>query len=87
MEPDSTKVTSSCDKLLSTLEEARLDWSAQVEEQPEDSGQRAEVGEATDTENQPSNILSSKVPPSCEVATGDTSEELLEPPALNMLKD
>ena len=85
--PDSSSDASSDDEPPSTLEQARLEWRSQVQQQPEDGPKRAEIGETTDTENKPPNLGSSEVPPASEVVTDDNLEELLEPPALGMLKD
>ena len=87
MEPCSNEVTSHIDELLSTLNQARLEWQARAHDGPEDGVRRAEVYELTHTENQSPNLGSSEVPTASEVVTDDNLEELLEPPALEMLKE
>ena len=82
-----TEVTSNGDKPLTILEQARLEWRAQVLEQPEGAVRRAELGEVTNIASQPSVAPSREIPPSSEVVTGDHSTELLEAPAVEILKE
>ena len=84
---ESHQGTSSADEPLTALEQARLEWQAQVESQPEDATRRAGPSDITNHEEQPTATRSRKVPPSPEVVTGDTSEELLEPPTVDTFKE
>ena len=83
MEPKSTEGTSSDNQPLSTLEQARLEWQALSQQQPEETwrdGQDPATSPTRNSQDQPSITRSSKVPPSSEVVTVDPPKELLEPP-------
>jgi len=75
------------DEPLSALQQARLEWRAQIEQQPEVATRRAELGDMTNVETQSSIEPPLEVPPSCEEVNGNSSAELLEPPAVDMLKE
>ena len=87
MEPEVAESTSTDDNPLSTLEQARLEWSALVDQQPLDEARRARSGEVSSDTHHTTETPSSEVPPASEVVTVETSEELLEPPTADTLKE
>jgi hypothetical protein len=84
---ESTEGTSSGLEPPSTLEAARCEWKAQSQHQPEDSSQRAGPSDVANSQDQPSTSRSRKVPPSPEVVTGQTAEELLRPPTVDTVNE
>ena len=86
MEPEAAEGASSDDEPPSILEQARCEWRAQSQQQPEDEPRRAGTSDVTNSKDLPSIARSSKVLPSSEVVTVDPQEELLEPPTVDTFK-
>ena len=75
------------DDPLSALQQARLGWRAQIEQQPEVAMRRAGLEDVTSMQISSTTEPLHEVPPACEMVTGESSEELLVPPAVDVLKE
>ena len=69
------------------LGEAIRQFCSQTQQQPGVTPQRAGLSDVSTDTVQPTAAASSVVPPASEVVTVDTSEELLEPPTVDTLKE